>query len=97
MGDDATVTSDEGPLAPLVALVNRLRADVAELQGRWEELGEELEAKRRRLGLAEVTMERIKQRQEEAPQAEEGQEGLEGVRAQDEENVSQAAQASGDV
>jgi hypothetical protein len=63
---DATAPSDEARLAPLVGLVDRLRAEVMELQGRWKALGEELEAKRRRLGLAEATMELLQRRQEEA-------------------------------
>jgi hypothetical protein len=62
--DDAPAQGDEGRLAPLVGLVERLRAEVTELQGRWEALGEELEAKRRRLGLAEATRELINMRQE---------------------------------
>jgi hypothetical protein len=55
-----------GGVAPLVGLVERLRAEVTELQGRWEALGEELEAKRRRLRLAEATVELMQRRQEEA-------------------------------
>jgi hypothetical protein len=45
--------------------VGRLRAEVTELQGRWEALGEELEAKRQRLRLAEATMELMERQQEE--------------------------------
>jgi hypothetical protein len=70
----------EAPLAPLVGLVERLRAEVTELQGRWEALGEELEAKRRRLSLAEATVELMLPRQEEAKEEEE-REGVKGVGA----------------
>jgi hypothetical protein len=56
MGDEATTQSDQAPLAPLVGLVDRLRAEVMEMEGRWEALGEELEAKRRKLRLAEATV-----------------------------------------
>jgi chromosome segregation ATPase len=77
---------DEAALAPLVGLVERLRGEVTELQGRWEALGEELEAKRQRLRLAEATVEMIKRREEEALQEEKDLEH--------EEAVSQAAQAS---
>jgi hypothetical protein len=51
MADDARAHSDDPLLTPLVGLVDRLRAEVEELQGRWEALGEELEGKRRRLRL----------------------------------------------
>jgi hypothetical protein len=65
MGDNATAESSEGmPLTPLLGLVEGLRAEVTQLQGRWEALGEELEAKRRRLGLAEATVELVQRRQE---------------------------------
>jgi phage-related minor tail protein len=61
-------------------LVDALRVEVTGLQGEWEErrreseklrkqveaLGEELEAKRRRLRLAEATVELMQRRQEEA-------------------------------
>jgi hypothetical protein len=90
---DVTAQGDEERLAPLV---DRLIAEVTELQGRWEALGEELEAKRRRLGLAEATMELLQRRQEEAA-SEEGGGGVAGGgvgRAEDNEGHSQAAQAS---
>jgi hypothetical protein len=67
---------------------------VVELQGRWEALGEELEATRLRLRAAEATVELIqRRRQEEAAQEERGgPEGWGAVRAEGEESVS--AQAS---
>jgi chromosome segregation ATPase len=89
---DATAQGDEARLAPLVGLVERLRAEVTELQGRWEALGEELEAKRRRLGLAEATVELLQRRQEEAA-SEEGTAGG-GMRTEDDECASEGAQAS---
>jgi hypothetical protein len=46
--------------------------EVTELQGRWEALGEELEAMRQRLGLAEAPVELMQRRGEEAEQGEEG-------------------------
>jgi hypothetical protein len=106
MGDDASAHNDEAPLAPLLGLVDRLRGEVTELQGRWEALGEELEAKRRRLKLAEATVELLQRRGEEEEAIQEGEnhdadvnkEGAEGGGALDteeeEEHVSQAAQAS---
>jgi hypothetical protein len=97
VGDEATAAhSEETPLAPLVGLVERLRGEVTELQGRREALGEELEAKRRRLRLAEATVELLQRRgEEEAGQEEEGGPGGRGaLRADAEEYVSQAAQAS---
>jgi hypothetical protein len=95
MMGDAMGPSHERRLAPLVGLVDRLRAEVTELQGRWEALGEELEAKRRRLGLAEAAVELLQRRQEEAA-SEEGEEGAAGggVRAEDDECASEGAQAS---
>jgi hypothetical protein len=54
---DAMAISEEESLAPLVGLVKRLRGEVTELQGRREALGEELEGKRRKLRLAEATVE----------------------------------------
>jgi hypothetical protein len=81
--------------APLLALVDRLRADVTELQDRWEALGEELEAKQRSLRLAEATVELMKRRQGMAAAAQaEGPEGGGVPRAEVEEDVSQTAQAS---
>jgi hypothetical protein len=61
------------PLGPLVGLVERLRAEVTELQGPWVALGEELEAKRRRLRLAEATVEVVQRRGKEAAREEEGE------------------------
>jgi hypothetical protein len=85
-------------LAPLVGLVDRLRGEVTELQGRLEALGEELEAKRRRLSLAEATMELMRRRQEEAAPEEQAEPAGGGLLcALGEEHVSQAAQASGDT
>jgi hypothetical protein len=90
------------PLAPLLGLVERLRVEVTELQG--EGLGEELEAKRERLRLAEATMELVQQRQEKTAQQdddegeddkgheEEAPPGDGALGAEDEE--SRAAQAS---
>jgi hypothetical protein len=93
---DARAQGDVKRLAPLVGLVERLRAGVTELQGRWEALGKELEAKRRELGSAEASMEVMKTRQEEAAVEEgEGAAGDGVVRAEDQECVSQAAQVCG--
>jgi hypothetical protein len=58
--DDSAAGEDR--LAPLVGLVERLRGEVTGLQERWEALGEELEAKQRRLRLAEATVELLTQR-----------------------------------
>jgi hypothetical protein len=95
---------DETPLGPLVGLVERLRGEMVELQGRWEALGEELETQRRRLRLAEATVELMQRRQKEkAPQeqddddshAEEERRKAAGMPcAEKEEQVSQPAQAS---
>jgi hypothetical protein len=97
MGDATIPHSHEDHLAPLVGLVDRLRAEVTELQWRWEALGEELEVKRRRLRLAEATVELMERGQEEeaapASQEELPAEGA-AVHAGEEEGVSQAAQAS---
>jgi hypothetical protein len=98
MGDDATAHDDWDPLAPLVGLVEQLRTDVTALQGRWEALGEELETKRRRLKLAEATVELLQARAEEAAHGEER--GAEGGRAlrmgvKEEKDASQAGEASG--
>jgi hypothetical protein len=92
---DATGPSDEDRLAPLVGLVERLRAEMTELPGGWEALGEELEAKRRRLGLAAATVELLRRQEEVA--SEEAMEGAAGGEARhvgDQECVSEAAQAS---
>jgi hypothetical protein len=69
---------EEAPLAPLVGLVERLRAEVTQMQGR-EALGEELEAKRRRLKLAEATVELLMRPREEEEAVVQGEEGAEGV------------------
>jgi hypothetical protein len=55
--------------APLVALVDQLRGEVADLQGQWEALGEELEDKRWRLKLAEATVKMVQQRHERPPRS----------------------------
>jgi hypothetical protein len=94
MGDNAPAQGDED-LAPLMGLVERLRGEVTVLQ---EALGEELKVKRRRLRLAEATVELLQARGEEAAQGEEG--GAEGGAAlrmgvKEEEDASQAGQASG--
>jgi hypothetical protein len=75
--------AEEEQLAPLRCLMERLRAEVTELQGRWDALGEELEAKRRRLELAEATVELLQRREED--------EGGEGVLRP---NALKTAQAS---
>jgi predicted nucleic acid-binding Zn-ribbon protein len=64
----------EERLAPLMELVERLRGELTELHGRWEALGEELEAKRRRLRLAEATVDLMKRRGQEEAGAEGGEE-----------------------
>jgi hypothetical protein len=51
------MADDEEPMRPLRDLVDRLRVEVTELQGRLEALNEELEDKRRRLRHAEATLE----------------------------------------
>jgi hypothetical protein len=76
----------EERLAPLVELVERLRGEVTELHGRWEALGEELEAKRRRLRLAEATVNLMQRRGEE--------EGAEGGAGGGEHVSPSAPQAS---
>jgi hypothetical protein len=73
---------EEGLMAPLVSLVAQLRAEV-------EALGVEMEAKRRRLRMAEATLERVQRQQEEALSS------PQGLDAREDEIVSQAAQASG--
>jgi hypothetical protein len=84
--DYATIPhSHEDHLAPLVGLVDRLRAQAMELQGPWEALGEELEDKRGRLTLAEATVDLIEggveETKEAAPASQDMQEeGLAGVR-----------------
>jgi hypothetical protein len=99
------------PLAPLVGLVDRLREEVTELQGglealqaHCEALGEELEAKRRRLKLAEAIMDLVHRQEEEKEgggddddddeEEDEGPGGGGAWRAEDEENVPQSSQAS---
>jgi hypothetical protein len=73
MDQDLGAENPDDPLAPLLGLIGELRSGVTELQGRWEALGEELEAKRRRLRLAEATWELIRQRQgEDKTHAEDG-------------------------
>jgi hypothetical protein len=88
----------EAPLAPLVGLVERLRMEVTELQGRWETLGEELADKSRRLRLAEATVQLMQRGQEEeaapASQEEEQPARAEALPAEPEEYASQRAQAS---
>jgi hypothetical protein len=92
---DAPAHSEEAALAPLLGLVERLQGQVTELQGRWEALGEELEAKRRRLRLAEATVELMQRRGEEAAQEEEGGKlGADGtLRVEDGESLSAQASA----
>jgi hypothetical protein len=98
MGDAEGTTEH---MAPLVGLVERLRAEVTELEERWETLGGELEAKRRRLKLAEATVELVEGRQEEKQT--QGGLLLAGaelparggtLRAEEEECTSQSTQAS---
>jgi hypothetical protein len=79
MTGDETGNIDEARLAPLLSLVERLRGEVTELPGRWEALGEELEAKRGRLRLAEATLELMKRREEEAAPEEQGEGPAGGV------------------
>jgi hypothetical protein len=70
----ATMAAVQDPLAPLIDLVNRLRGELDE---------DVLEAKRRRLALAEATLELLlSQRQKEteaAPTSEEGGSGVKGA------------------
>jgi hypothetical protein len=82
---------DEGAssLAPLVGLVERLRVEMTELQGRGEGLDEELEAVRERLGIAEATLERMPPPQEEAA-AEEDEDD-----AEEEEEEERPAEGGG--
>jgi hypothetical protein len=93
---DAAQGDDEATLAPLVGLVERLRGEFTELQGRWEALGEELEAKRRRLRLAEATVELMqRQRQKGVARQEDGAEECGPSRAEEERHYkSQAGKAS---
>jgi chromosome segregation ATPase len=58
--------AEDERLAPLLNLVDRLRGEVTDLNGRWNALGEELEAKRGRLRLAEATMELMQRQEDEA-------------------------------
>jgi hypothetical protein len=78
-------------------VVARLQGDVTELQGRWEALGKELEAKRQRLELA-VEMKQRPQG-EEASSKHEGGAAVGGVLlgAGHEDDASQTAQASGEL
>jgi hypothetical protein len=85
--------AEEEQLAPLMRLMERLRAEVTELQGRWEALGEELEAKRRSLRLAEATVELLQRRHHESARSEvEGGDGM--LRPEDEDYASQTAQVN---
>jgi hypothetical protein len=72
------------------------QAAVAELQGRWEAMGEELEAKRRRLTLAEATLNltQSEPKEETAPALQETGPAGGGLHAGEEEGVSKASQAS---
>jgi hypothetical protein len=88
MRDATAIIGDVDLLAPLVGLVERLRAEVTKLQERWEELNEDLEDKKRRLRLAEATVELMHRRQEEGPA------GDGAPRAEGTGDVLQAAQAS---
>jgi hypothetical protein len=78
---------DEGEASPALALLwdmkDSLSAHVAELQGRWEALGDELEAKRHRLKLVEDTLERLA-----SLQGSRGQEGGEEEEDEDRKEVS---------
>jgi hypothetical protein len=92
---DARSDIDEQTLAPLLGVVDRLQAEVAELEMQWKTLEWMLETKRRSLRLAEATVERMQRRQEEAAQQEEGGAGGGVVlRAGEEELISQVSQAS---
>jgi hypothetical protein len=69
---------------------------VTQLQGLWEALGEELEAKRGRLRLAEAILELRQRREEEAAPEEQAEPEAGGLpRDPREEHASQADQASG--
>jgi hypothetical protein len=70
------MTDTDERLAPLLGLADRLRGEVTELQGRWEALGEELEAKLQRLKLVEATLELVRQRGERMAQVAEGGGGI---------------------
>jgi hypothetical protein len=59
-GDVKPLGGEDAVLAPFVSLLERLRTHVADLQGRWEKLGEELEMEQGRLRLAEATWERLR-------------------------------------
>jgi TolA-binding protein len=72
------MADDPEPLAPLRGLVERLREEVEEMQERLEDLSEELEAKRRRLKLAEATLE-LQLRPETVSSGEDGEEQGEGA------------------
>jgi hypothetical protein len=95
MDDVATAHSAQEPLAPLVGLVERLRGEVMGLQEQWEALGEELEAKRRSLKLAEATIELLQRRQDAAAQEGEDEEaqpaGGWALRVEDEAISAQAS------
>jgi hypothetical protein len=94
--DEKDQEQEQEPLAPLVGLVERLRGEVTELQEEWEALGEELETQRRRLRLAEATVEMMQRRQKEAAPSQEveGAGGGGAMLADDDKDVPQAAQAS---
>jgi hypothetical protein len=85
---------EEETLAPLVGLVDRLRAEITEL-GRSEPLGEELETKRQRLMLAEATVELLTRGKEEAAPPAAAEEEDRGGQLPDEkeENEPQGAEA----
>jgi hypothetical protein len=83
-----------------VRVIDRVRTEITELQGRWEALGEELEATRRSLRLAEATLERMQlplvlaTQEEVMVEEEEGAQGCVVLCVGDEELMSQAGQAS---
>jgi hypothetical protein len=78
-----------------LGLVERLRGEVTELQAQWEALGEELEAKRRRLRLAEATVKLMQRREEEKfAQEDEGAGGGESMRAEEVSHESPAVRAN---
>jgi hypothetical protein len=87
---------EEETLAPLVGLVDRLRAETTELQGRWEALREELESKRQMPKFVEATVELLTRVKEEAapPATEEGEDRGGQLAVENEENDSQGAEAS---